>query len=173
GRGVVLVSSGAIGSGIGLLGLTKRPDDLPHLQAAAAVGQAHLIHRYDDCLHRYGYRAAQLLLTANDFKHRARYLNVRNTLRTLFEYNAVPIVNENDTVSVDEIRFGDNDRLAALVSHLLDAPLLVILSVIDGLYDGDPNDPASQVLSMVETWSDSLLQLATRDRSKRGTGGMH
>lgn len=172
GRKVVLVSSGAIGAGIGLLGLSKRPDDLPHLQAAAAVGQAHLIRRYDDCLHRYGYRAAQLLLTANDFRHRARYLNVRNTLRTLFEYNAVPIVNENDTVSVDEIRFGDNDRLAALVSHLLDAPLLVILSVIDGLYDGDPRDSASQVLPLIETWSDSLLQLATRDRSKRGTGGM-
>jgi len=172
GRRVVLVSSGAIGAGIGLLSLQKRPDDLPHLQAAAAVGQAHLIHRYDDCLHRYGYRAAQLLLTANDFRRRARYLNVRNTLRTLFEYNAVPIVNENDTVSVDEIRFGDNDRLAALVTNLLESPLLVILSVIDGLFDGDPADPSSRLIPLVENWDDSLLDLATGRKSLRGTGGM-
>lgn len=172
GRTVVLVSSGAIGSGIGLLGLKKRPDDLPHLQAAAAVGQAHLIRRYDDCFQRYGYRAAQLLLTANDFRRRARYLNVRNTLLTLFEYNSIPIVNENDTVSVEEIRFGDNDRLAALVTNLLDSPLLIILSVIDGLYQGDPKDPAAKVVRLVEKWDEALLGLATADRSTRGTGGM-
>lgn len=173
GRRVVLVSSGAIGAGIGLLALSKRPDDLPHLQAAAAVGQAHLIHRYDDCLRRYGYRAAQLLLTANDFRRRGRYLNVRNTLRTLFEYDAIPIINENDTVSVEEIRFGDNDRLAALVTNLLESPLLVILSVIDGLFDGDPADPASRLIPLVENWDDSLLSLATGTKSTRGTGGMH
>lgn len=172
GRKVVVVSSGAIGAGIGLLELRKRPDDLPHLQAAAAIGQAHLIRRYDDCLHRYGYRAAQILLTANDFRHRARYLNVRNTLRTLFEYNAIPIVNENDTVSVEEIRFGDNDRLAALVTNLLEEPLLVILSVIDGLYDGDPALSTSRVIPLVKEWDDGLLALATATRSTRGTGGM-
>lgn len=172
GRRVVLVSSGAIGAGIGLLGLEKRPDDLPHLQAAAAVGQAQLIHRYDDALKGYGYHAAQLLLTANDFRRRARYLNVRNTLRTLFEYNAIPIINENDTVSVDEIRFGDNDRLAALVTNLLESPLLVILSVIDGLYDGDPANPASKLIPLVKHWDESLLQLATAAKSTRGTGGM-
>jgi glutamate 5-kinase len=172
GRQVVLVSSGAIGSGIGLLGLKKRPDDLPHLQAAAAVGQAHLIRRYDDCLHEYGYRAAQLLLTANDFRHRGRYLNVRNTIQTLFEYNAIPIINENDTVSVQEIKFGDNDKLAALVTNLLEQPLLVILSVIDGLYNGDPADPASRLIPLVERWDESLLALATATRSTRGTGGM-
>lgn len=172
GRRVVLVSSGAIGAGIGLLGLDKRPDDLPHLQAAAAVGQAHLIHKYDDSLHRYGYRAAQLLLTANDFRRRARYLNVRNTLRTLFEYNAIPVVNENDTVSVEEIRFGDNDRLAALVTNLLESPLLVILSVVAGLYDGDPAEPASKLIPLVETWDESLLALAAARKSARGTGGM-
>jgi glutamate 5-kinase len=172
GRRVVVVSSGAIGAGMGLLGLKKRPDDLPHLQAAAAVGQAHLIRRYDDCLHRYGYRAAQLLLTANDFRHRARYLNVRNTLRTLFEYNTIPIINENDTVSVDEIRFGDNDRLAALVANLLESPLLLILSVIDGLFDGDPADPSSRVIPLVDEWDDSLLSLVADSRSRRGTGGM-
>ncbi len=172
GRRIVLVSSGAIGAGIGLLGLEKRPDDLPHLQAAAAVGQAHLMRKYDHSLHRYGYRAAQLLLTANDFRRRARYLNVRNTLRTLFEYNAIPIVNENDTVSVEEIRFGDNDRLAALVTNLLESPLLIILSVVDGLYDGNPADPSSKVIPLVETWDESLLKLATAGRSARGTGGM-
>ncbi|MFN6107374.1 MAG: glutamate 5-kinase [Planctomycetaceae bacterium] len=150
GRQVVLVSSGAIGAGIGLLGLERRPDDLPHLQAAAAVGQAHLIRRYDDCLNKFGLRAAQLLLTANDFRHRGRYLNVRNTLRTLFEYRTIPLINENDTVSVKEIQFGDNDRLAALVANLLEDPLLVILSVIDGLYDGDPALPTSQVIPLVE-----------------------
>jgi glutamate 5-kinase len=172
GRRVVLVSSGAIGAGIGLLGLSKRPDDLPHLQAAAAVGQAHLIDRYDDALKQYGYHAAQLLLTANDFRRRARYLNVRNTLRTLFEYNAIPIVNENDTVSVEEIRFGDNDRLAALVTNLLESPLLVILSVVDGLYDRDPADPARKLIPLVENWDESLLKLATAAKSTRGTGGM-
>jgi glutamate 5-kinase len=172
GRQVVLVSSGAIGAGIGLLGLKKRPDDLPHLQAAAATGQAHLIRRYDDCLKRHGYHAAQLLLTANDFRNRTRYLNVRNTLRTLFEYNTIPIVNENDTVSVEEIRFGDNDRLAALVTHLLEQPLLIILSVIDGLYDGNPSKPGSRVIPLVERWSDELLELAAAVKSTRGTGGM-
>jgi glutamate 5-kinase len=172
GRQVVLVSSGAVGSGIGLLGLKERPTDLPHLQAAAAVGQAHLIRRYDDCFRRHGYHAAQVLLTANDFKRRPRYLNVRNTLHTLFEYHVIPIVNENDTVSIDEIRFGDNDRLSALVANLFDAPLLIILSVIDGLLDGPPDDPQSRLIPLVERWDDRLLGLASSDRSKRGTGGM-
>ena len=172
GRRVVLVSSGAIGAGIGLLGLKKRPDDLPHLQGAAAVGQAHLIRRYDDALKPYGYHAAQLLLTANDFRRRARYLNVRNTLQTLFEYNVIPIINENDTVSVEEIKFGDNDRLAALVTNLLESPLLVILSVIDGLYTGDPADPESRLVPLVENWDDSLLGMAATTKSSRGTGGM-
>jgi glutamate 5-kinase len=173
GRQVVLVSSGAIGSGLGILGLKKRPDDLPHLQSAAAIGQAHLIRQYDDCLRRFGYHAAQLLLTANDFKQRHRYLNVRNTLHTLFEYGTLPIVNENDTVSVDEIRFGDNDRLAALVTNLLDKPpLLVILSVIDGLYDGDPRLPTSRVVPLIEQFDDALFQFASLDKSSRGTGGM-
>ncbi len=173
GRQVVLVSSGAIGSGLGILGLKKRPDDLPHLQAAAAIGQAHLIRQYDDCLRKFGYHAAQLLLTANDFKQRHRYLNVRNTLHTLFEYGVLPIVNENDTVSVDEIRFGDNDRLAALVTNLLDKPpLLVILSVIDGLFDGDPRLPTSKVVPLIEHFDDALFNFASLDKSSRGTGGM-
>jgi len=172
GRKVVLVSSGAVGAGMGLLGLTERPRDLPHLQAAAAVGQARLIRHYDDCLQKHGCHAAQLLLTASDFENRARYLNVRNTILTLFENGAVPIVNENDTVSVDEIRFGDNDRLAALVTNLLHSPLLVVLSTVDGLLDGPPDNPASKTIPLVEAWNEQLMGLATADRSKRGTGGM-
>ena len=172
GRRVVLVSSGAVGAGLGLLGLTQRPGDLPHLQAAAATGQAHLIHLYDKHLRQHGYHAAQLLLTADDFNVRDRYLNVRNTLSTLFEYGAVPVINENDTVSVDEIRFGDNDRLAAMVTNLLHAPLLVILSVVDGLYDKSPNAADSRLIQQVDDWDDSILNCATDEQSTRGTGGM-
>ncbi len=172
GRKVVLVSSGAIGAGIGLLSLKERPGDLPHLQAAAAVGQAHLIRLYDDCLKRHGYHAAQLLLTANDFKTRSRYLNVRNTLNTLFEYRVLPIINENDTVSIAEIKFGDNDQLAAMVTGLMESPLLIILSVVDGLYDGDPSHSRSKLIPLVESWDDALTSLAVASRSKRGTGGM-
>lgn len=172
GKTVVLVSSGAIGAGMGLLGLKTRPKDLSHLQAAAATGQAHLIHMYDVCLRPHGYHAAQLLLTANDFKNRDRYLNVRNTLLTLAEYPTIPIVNENDTVSTEEIKLGDNDRLAAMVANLLPADVLIILSVVDGLLTGDPNDPGSQRIPMVDKYDDELLQLVSPTKSSRGTGGM-
>ena len=173
GRKVVLVSSGAVAAGIDLLSLNKRPSDLPHLQAAAATGQAHLIHLYDKALRERGYHAAQMLVTGNDFKHRHRYLNVRNTLNTLFEFPVIPIVNENDTVSVEEIKFGDNDHLAAMVCNLLPNPLLIILSSVDGLYDGDPLAPHSQVLPLVECWNDQLENLAVSSKTSRGTGGMH
>lgn len=172
GRRVLVVSSGAVGAGLGRLGLAKRPTDLPHLQAAAATGQATLIRTYDEALQRHGYHAAQMLLTANDFRNRDRYLNVRNTLNTLFEYGVVPIINENDTVSVQEIKFGDNDQLAAMVSNLLERPLLVILSVVDGLYDGDPRDPQSQRISKIDHCDDSIMQYAKEIKSSRGTGGM-
>ncbi len=172
GRKLVLVSSGAIGAGMGLLGLKTRPKDLAHLQAAAATGQAHLIHMYDVCLRPHGYHAAQLLLTANDFKNRDRYLNVRNTLLTLAEYRAIPIVNENDTVSTEEIKLGDNDRLAAMVANLLPADVLIILSVVDGLLSGDPNDPSSQRIPLVDKYDDDLLRLVSPSKSSRGTGGM-
>lgn len=172
GRQVVVVSSGAIGAGIGLLGLKSRPRDLARLQAAAATGQARLIRVYDDALRPHGLHAAQLLVTAEDFKHRRRYLNVRNTLSMLFEYGVLPIVNENDTVSVEEIKFGDNDQLAAMVTSLLPRPLLVILSVVDGLLDGDPGNPASKRIPLVATWDEHLLGLAQNSKSSRGTGGM-
>lgn len=162
GRKVVMVSSGAIGAGMSLLGLKHRPKDLPHLQAAAAVGQAHLIRLYNDCLQRRGYSAAQLLLTANDFKNRTRYLNVRNTLNTLFEYRVVPIINENDTVSIAEIKFGDNDQLAAMVTGLMDSPLLVILSVVSGLFDGDPAKSDSKLIPLVASWDDAASHAGCR-----------
>ncbi len=180
GKRVVLVSSGSIGAGMRLLGLSERPKELPHLQAAAATGQAHLIGLYDQAFRRHGYHAAQLLLTTDDFRNRSRYLNIRNTLRTLFEYGSVPIINENDTVSVDEIcpqsrsggKFSDNDQLAAMVMNLLDEPLLVILSVIDGLYDGNPSSPDSRVIPLVEQWDDALFDCVSSDQSSLGTGGM-
>lgn len=172
GRRVVLISSGAVGAGMGLLNLKQRPSDLPHLQAAAAAGQAHLIRLYNDCLEVHGFRAAQLLLTANDFRNRERYLNVRNTLNTLFEFSIIPIINENDTVSISEIQFGDNDHLAAMVSNLLGDSLLIVLSVIDGLLDGDPDSPDSKVIPVVERWDENLLALAADSKSRGGTGGM-
>ena len=172
GRRVVLVSSGAVVAGMGLLNLKERPADLPHLQAAAATGQANLIRTYDEALQKYGYHAAQMLLTANDFRNRDRYLNVRNTLSTLFEYGVVPIINENDTVSVEEIKFGDNDHLAAMVNNLLQAPLLVILSAVNGLFDGDPDSPDSNRIPLIKKWDEDLTKLALPTKSSRGTGGM-
>lgn len=172
GRKVVLVSSGAIGAGMGLLGLRERPKDLSHLQAAAATGQAHLIHLYDKHLRPHGFHAAQLLLTANDFKSRSRYLNVRNTLLTLAEFPTVPIVNENDTVSTEEIKLGDNDRLAAMVANLIRADLLIVLSVVDGLLTGDPTDAASRRIPLVERFDEELMSLVGASKSSRGTGGM-
>ena len=172
GRKVVLVSSGAVGAGIGILGLNRRPDSLPALQATAAIGQPQLMRTWNDALLKNGLKTAQLLLTGNDFRNRQRYLNVRNTLRTLFDFGVVPIVNENDTVSIKEIAVGDNDQLASMLATLLPDPLLVILSGIAGLYNGPPSDPASIVIPLIEKPDDSLLKLAAAEQSTRGRGGM-
>jgi len=172
GRKVVLVSSGAVGAGIGILGLNRRPDSLPALQAAAAIGQPHLMRTWNDALLKNGQQTAQLLLTGNDFRNRERYLNVRNTLRTLFDLGVVPIVNENDTVSIKEISVGDNDQLASMLATLLPDPLLVILSGIEGLYNGPPSNPSSVVIPLVEKPDESLIQLAAAEQSTRGRGGM-
>jgi glutamate 5-kinase len=173
GRQVVLVSSGAIGAGVGRLGLGRRPSDLPHLQACAAVGQSLLMRAYEDCLAHHGVPTAQILLTAGDFDSRPRYLNVRNTILTLFEWGCLPIINENDTVSVAEIKFGDNDHLAAMVTNLLRAPLLVLLSVVDGLYSADPtSDPTAAVIATVPQIDGSVLERAGGSRSALGSGGM-
>jgi glutamate 5-kinase len=169
-RQVVLVSSGAVGAGIGRLGLKQRPADLAHLQAVAAVGQSRLIESYNRALEAHGRHAAQILLTADDLNDRMRYLNVRNTLLALFQFGALPIINENDTVRVDELQrnVGDNDRLAAMVTNLLRAPLLILLSDVDGLYDRHPSEAGAQVIPLV-----SQLETAVRDFQRQTpiTGG--
>ncbi len=173
GRQVVLVSSGAIGAGMGRLGIEARPSDLRTLQACAAVGQGYLMRAYQECFEKQDTHTAQILLTAGDFDNRVRYLNVRNTILTLFELNALPIINENDTVSVAEIRFGDNDHLAAMVTNLLRAPLLILLTVVDGLYSGDPGtDPAARKVDTVPCIDSSILDMAGDGTSSLGTGGM-
>ncbi|MBA4067768.1 MAG: glutamate 5-kinase [Isosphaera sp.] len=173
GRRVVLVTSGAIGAGVGKLGLGKRPADLAQLQACAAVGQSALMQLYQDCLTPHNVHTAQILLTAGDFDNRVRYLNVRNTIHTLFEYGALPIINENDTVSTAEIKFGDNDHLAAMVTNLLRAPLLVLLTNVDGLYSDDPRaNPDAELLATVPNIDASVTDLAANTRSVLGTGGM-
>lgn len=174
GRKVALVSSGAVGAGMGRLGLAARPESLAQLQAVAAVGQSHLVEAYERALRGHGRHAAQILLTAEDLDHRTRYLNARNTILTLFEFGAVPIVNENDTVSVEELQttFGDNDRLAAIVTNLIQAPLLVLLSDVDGLYDGDPALPGAKLVPLVERLDQSVLDLVRDRAGGLSKGGM-
>src|SRR5262245_2443753 len=174
GRKVCLVSSGAVGAGMGRLGLKKRPTDLSHLQAVAAVGQSALVEAYDRSLRSHGRHAAQILLTADDLDNRTRYLNIRNTILTLLEYGAVPIINENDTVSTEELQttFGDNDRLAAMVTNLIRAPLLVLLSDVEGLFDGDPADPKSRVIPTVARLDESILSLVRDKETGSSKGGM-
>ncbi|MBM4088181.1 MAG: glutamate 5-kinase [Planctomycetes bacterium] len=174
GRRMVLVSSGAVGAGMSQLGLRERPHDVAQLQAVAAVGQARLIEAYDGTFRKHGHTAAQVLLTADDVDHRTRYLNVRNTIRALLDYRAVPIINENDTVAVDELvaTFGDNDRLAALLTNLLRAPLLVILSDVEGLFTGAPDHPDSRLVSTVTEIDSTVLSYVQRRGSGPGKGGM-
>lgn len=175
-RGVntTLVSSGAIGAGMGRVGLSERPKFSPTLQALAAIGQGALIQNYEDEFSKRGVVAAQILLTASDLSSRERYLNIRNTFYTLFNFGAVPIVNENDAVSSAELSltFGDNDRLAALVSCLFPEPLTILLTDVDGLYDGDPALPDSKLVSSVDKWSPSLMEMVAEKKSGRSKGGM-
>lgn len=174
GRHVVLVSSGAVGAGMGQLGIKERPSDVAKLQAIAAVGQTNLIETYDSTLRKHGYHAAQVLLTADDLDDRTRYLNVRNTLLSLIEFGAIPIINENDTVAVDELvaKFGDNDRLAAMVTNLIRAPLLVILSDVDGVYDGDPASPGSKQLETINRIDESIMSYVRDKQTGLSKGGM-
>ena len=172
GRRLVLVSSGAVGAGLSRLGLDRRPPGLSRVQAAAAVGQGQLIALYDRHLADYGLGAAQILLTNEDFHDRGRYLNVRNTLRELFRWPVIPVLNENDTISTEEIRFSDNDRLAALVAGAIDASLLVILSNVPGLYGGDFGRPDAKPLDVVSDITPDVRALGRRSTSPLGTGGM-
>jgi glutamate 5-kinase len=173
GREVVLVSSGAIAAGLAPLRLRRRPRDLATQQAAASVGQGLLIGTYARGFARHGKTVGQVLLTVDDVTRRAHYRNAFRTLRKLLDLGAVPIVNENDTVATEEIRFGDNDRLAALVAALVQADLLVLLSDVDALYTGSPSDPSSRRVPLVGSLSDiSNINIGTPGRSGVGTGGM-
>lgn len=173
-REVILVSSGAIAAGLAKLGLKKTKGmPLPLKQAAAAVGQSGLMRAYEKSFSAHGRKVAQILLTREDLANRARFLNARSTLHTLLEHNVVPIINENDTVAVDEIKFGDNDNLSSMVVHLADADLLVILSDIDGLYTADPRiDPEALFIPVVEKITAELERGAGDAATAVGTGGM-
>ena len=173
GTEVVLVSSGAIAAGLAPLGLARRPRALPAQQAAAAVGQGILVHRYTEELAAHGLVAGQVLLTADDMTRRSHYRNAHQTLAKLLELGVLPIVNENDTVATGEIRFGDNDRLAALVAHLVHADLLVLLSDVDGLYDGHPSAEGSRLIADVALADDLAgVRVGSAGAAGVGTGGM-
>lgn len=174
GKRVVLVSSGAVASGVGKLGLPSRPTDLATLQAVAAIGQTHLMQVYEQTFAEHGRHAAQILLTASELDDRVAYLNVRNTLRRLLEMGAIPIINENDTVAVDELKttFGDNDRLAGMVAGIMEASLLVILSDVQGLYDRDPRDPQSRVVPSVDRIDERIEDMVRDRKTGISKGGM-
>ncbi|HHH75742.1 MAG TPA: glutamate 5-kinase, partial [Phycisphaerae bacterium] len=166
GISVTLVASGAVGAGMAEMNLSERPKTIEMLQAVAAVGQGQLMRVFHDVFGRRGIGVGQVLLTREDFEDRLRYLNIRNTLITLSRCGAIPIINENDAVAVDEFRYGDNDIIAALLTNMLSADLLVLLTTVDGLLKG------SEVVDVVENIDDDILSLAGSDKSRLGTGGM-
>ncbi|MFH1243405.1 MAG: glutamate 5-kinase [Pseudomonadota bacterium] len=170
---VILVSSGAIAAGLRKIGITKRPQSLSQQQAMAAIGQGSLIMAYEEAFGRHGYKVAQILLTRDDLTHRGRYLNARNTLFTLLTWKIIPVINENDTVVVEEIKFGDNDNLSAMVTNLTESQLLVNLTNIDGLYDKDPRVHAdARLIEVVEKVDRRLKRFASSIPGFLGTGGM-
>ena len=173
GHEVILVSSGAIGMGVGKLGLRQRPRDIPTKQAAAAVGQCELMYIYDKLFSEYHHTVAQLLITGEDVASEKRHQNFSNTLNRLLELGALPIINENDTVATEEIVIGDNDTLAAIVAKSVNARLLVLLSDIDGLYDSDPHqNPDARIIPTVKNVDDHIYALAGGTGSALGSGGM-
>ena len=170
---IILVSSGAMASGIKKIGLSKRPDEIPKRQAIAAVGQAGLIMEYEKSFARYNKKVAQILLTSDDLVNRKRYLNARNTLCTLLSWQVIPIINENDTVVVEEIKFGDNDNLSAMITLLMDADILINLTDIDGLYTSDPRkNQDAELISVVTTIKKDIEKYASDIPGPLGTGGM-
>jgi len=170
GYGMAVVTSGAIGAGLAALGIERRPKATAKLQAAAAIGQSELMAMYDRCFQAKGFHSAQMLLTRQDFEDFRRYLNMRRTVAALHKFNAIPVINENDTVSVDEITFGDNDTLSALVASLFEADLLILLSTVDGLYDSD--GPTRRVIEVVDRVTTDVEALAFGATSRGGVGGM-
>jgi len=170
---VALVTSGAIGVGAGKLGLPGRPGDTPGRQAAATVGQCELMFMYDKLFSEYGHVVGQLLITRSDIENGERRENLINTFEKLFEYGAIPIINENDSVAVEEIVYGDNDNLSAIVAILVRADALIILSDIDGLYSGNPReDDNAKLIPVVDDITDEIMALAQPSGSAMGTGGM-
>jgi len=173
GHEIILVSSGAIGMGVGKLSLKARPTDIPGKQAAAAVGQCELMYTYDRLFSQYNHTVAQILLTGYDIEHEEHRHNVQNTLFRLLELGALPVINENDTVATDEIVIGDNDTLGAIVANCAQADLLVLLTDIDGLYTADPHKCAdAQLIPVVEELTPEIIALAGGSGSSLGTGGM-
>ena len=173
GHELILVSSGAIGMGVGKLGLRERPKDIPSKQAAAAVGQCELMYTYDKLFSEYHHTVAQLLITGDDTTNDTRRLNFTNTLNRLLELGALPVINENDTVATDEIVIGDNDTLAAIVARSVHADMLILLSDIDGLYTADPHThPDAKLIPVVEEITPEIEMLAGGAGSALGTGGM-
>jgi len=172
GKQVVLVSSGAIGVGVSRLRLSERPNDIKDKQAAAAVGQCQLMSIYDEFFRRYNQVVGQVLLTKDVITNKIMHENAVNTFDALLNYGAIPIVNENDTVSTYEIMFGDNDRLSAYVANIVDADLLIMLTDIDGLYDKNPSEIDAKLISEVQEITDEIRNNAGGVGSNRGTGGM-
>ena len=173
GNEVILVSSGAIGMGVGKLLLKERPSDIPTKQAAAAVGQCELMYTYDKLFSEYHHTVAQILLTGSDFRHDDRYHNFQNTMRRLLELDVLPVINENDTIATDEIKVGDNDTLSAMVAVSVGADRLVLMSDIDGLYTADPHkDPTAKLIPEVDAITPEIEALAGGEGSSLGTGGM-
>ena len=173
GLDVVLVTSGAIGVGVGKLGLPQKPQDIPGRQAAACVGQTELMFMYDKFFSEYGQKIGQLLVTKSDFEQPERRENLSNAFQKLFEYGAIPVVNENDSVATEEIVYGDNDSLSAIVAVLTNADLLVILTDIDGLFDANPHeDPDARLIPVVEAITPEIEALCGGAGTARGTGGM-
>jgi glutamate 5-kinase len=173
GHEIILVSSGAMASGMKKMGFPKRPDAIPKRQAISAIGQAGLIREWEKAFGRFNRKVAQILLTSDDLTSRKRYLNARNTMNTLLEWQVVPIINENDTIMVEEIKLGDNDNLAAMIALLLDADIFINLTDIDGLYDKDPRvHPDARLIPRVATYSKSIEKYAGDIPGALGTGGM-
>lgn len=173
GHEIILVSSGAIGMGVGKLSLKSRPSDIPTKQAAAAVGQCELMYTYDKLFSEYRHNVAQILLTASDIEQPQRRQNFHNTLTRLLELHVLPIINENDTVATEEINIGDNDTLSAVVAANIQADLLILLSDIDGLYDADPHKyPDAKIIHTVSEMTDEIIALGGGSGSALGTGGM-
>ena len=174
GKEIILVSSGAVGAGLAPLGLKEKPKDLVMKQAAASVGQGVLLHMYEKLFREYGHTVGQILLTREDSTNRSRYINLRNTLYALISLGVIPILNENDVVSIDEFKIGDNDTLSAIIASTVEADLLIILSDIEGLYTANPQtNPDAELISEVEAITPHIYEISGGAGTSRGTGGMY